>query len=361
MRTFFLAATMLMWAPVAMADSIIAEQAGNWESVVDDNMFVAQTLPDASGIKLVLKPNFIVVYLKFPGRESLPGATLQFDNGLSFTMGAADHHLTTSIGADQMPQFIHALTAGKAATIFAGTERYTISLAGTSSAVDAMSFYAKEHKIPLPLPFTPGMDTALTSTAAQSDETASTIHPVSDQSSLAPSPSPAAMPVQETESGNGMPADERTLISIVDQEHSAFESAANDFAKGATRAQRGHAVCAFLTGTSNGWIGTVETLSSTSNGKGVLKIRISPHITVSTHNNSISDALSGAPSTLIDPASALSQQVASLNQGDQVKFSGQFKPSSGTDCIDEESVTQAGSMEDPEYIMVFSDVRKVSG
>ncbi|BCZ75978.1 hypothetical protein [Novacetimonas maltaceti] len=121
-----------------------------------------------------------------------------------------------------------------------------------------------------------------------------------DASTPAPAPVPAAPTIS-------LPPVEAKLIDIVEQKRTAFEAAENDFAKGSTRAQRGKAICAALpNGVANQWIGTVETLSSTSDGKGVLGVRIGPHVTISTHNNNMSDSLEGGSSTLIDPSSSLS-------------------------------------------------------
>lgn len=106
------------------------------------------------------------------------------------------------------------------------------------------------------------------------------------------------------------------------------------------------------------WIGTVETLSSSSDGKGVLVLRLAPHVTLGTTNNTISDGL--APMrTLITADSPVAQAAAALKEKQAVVFSGSFAPSQ-TDCIAEQSLTQAGSMHDPEFLFRFSSVRPVN-
>jgi hypothetical protein len=50
------------------------------------------------------------------------------------------------------------------------------------------------------------------------------------------------------------------------------------------------------------------------------------------------------------------RQLVSMKKGDRVIFSGSFLPSD-SDCITEASITQSGSMTDPEFIVRFTQVR----
>ena len=96
----------------------------------------------------------------------------------------------------------------------------------------------------------------------------------------------------------------------------------------------------------------MSTLSSNSDGKGVLSIAIAPGVRVKTYNNSFSDI--GAD-TLLKPASSLFQRASSLSVGQKVQFSGRFI-GSVEDCIREVSLTLDGSITEPEFIIKFSDV-----
>lgn len=151
-----------------------------------------------------------------------------------------------------------------------------------------------------------------------------------------------------------MPADEIEFIRAVQQGQAAFRAAPNEMARGGTRSQRRLAICRILTGLSiSGWVGQIEKLSSNSDGRGVLEISIADSIRVETWNNDLSDA---SDRTLIDPTSPLFAALSQMKQRDEVVFSGTFFPS-GTDCVEEHSISLEGSMTDPEFMFRFQSVR----
>ena len=98
---------------------------------------------------------------------------------------------------------------------------------------------------------------------------------------------------------------------------------------------------------------TIAKLSSSSSGKGALVVTIGPKITIGTTNNEFSDSINH---TLLSPSSNVFQQVVSLSKDQQIVFSGSFLPGD-TDCVQETSLTQEGSMTDPEFQFLFTDVR----
>lgn len=147
---------------------------------------------------------------------------------------------------------------------------------------------------------------------------------------------------------------EEQFIAQITKAAAAYDSAPNQMAQGAVRAFRARALCAsFPDGEVRDWTGTVEKLSSTNDGKGVLSIRISPHVTLSTTNNTLSESLA-AQKTLIQVGSPLWSAVVQLAEGQRVEFSGRF--SSGADCFEETSLTVGGGMADPDFIMRFFSV-----
>ena len=81
------------------------------------------------------------------------------------------------------------------------------------------------------------------------------------------------------------------------------------------------------------WIGAIYQLSSNSEGKGVLAVKISDDVYIKTWNNSFSDI---SDHTLIDPTSSFFKTLSNLSEGARIKFSGSFLPSE-TDCIREGS------------------------
>lgn len=150
-----------------------------------------------------------------------------------------------------------------------------------------------------------------------------------------------------------LPTAETALIRAVDEARQTYATAANDMAKGAARPTRARAICRFLRNRAVlGWIGTVRTLSTNGDGKGVLGVRIAPHVTVETWNNDLSDL---GDKTLIAPASPLFTAASALHKGQLVIFSGRFFHSS-TDCIEESSITLEGSLDDPGFIFRFATI-----
>ena len=170
-----------------------------------------------------------------------------------------------------------------------------------------------------------------------------------------PPPAPSASPADLMKQGR--PADEVAFITAVDQGKSAAKQAANDMAKGGTRAVRKTAICAALPSHDIAdWTGKITELSSNSEGKGVLAIDIDDGITLVTWNNALSDT---SDQTLIDPSSSLFKTVSSLKEGDAIKFSGSFIDSD-EDCVEENSLLSVEeSMSNPHFIMRFSSAKQL--
>lgn len=154
------------------------------------------------------------------------------------------------------------------------------------------------------------------------------------------------------------PDREAWLISTVDQFSAAFQSAPNDMAKGLIRHQRAIALCGKESpvkadlGAVSGWEGTVETLDSTNDGRGILVVRIGPHVTLGTTNNALSESI-GPEKTLIPLDSPLYRVAVALKTGQRVRFDGHFFPSK-EDCLKETSLTRAGGMTDPDFLFAFT-------
>jgi uncharacterized protein len=165
-------------------------------------------------------------------------------------------------------------------------------------------------------------------------------------------PSPPATPVASSAAINE--TTEIAFISAIDEARREYNDGSNDLIKGAARVHRRERLCQLLrSAVVRGWTGTVTELSSSSSGKGVLVVSIGPQITVATTNNDFSDSIDH---TLLDPSSNVFKQAVSLSKGQRVSFSGFFLPSK-TDCVEERSLTQDGSMTDPEFNFRFSDVQ----
>ena len=176
-----------------------------------------------------------------------------------------------------------------------------------------------------------------------------------------PSPTPDAQPAKPTVAAVTPPAtppDDKTIeaafISAVDDARAEYDHGQNDLIKGAARVHRRERLCQLMHALAvHEWTGTVTRLSSSSSGKGVLDVSIAPQITIATTNNALSDSFEH---TLLEPDSDVFRQALSLSKGQRVVFSGFFQ-SSDTDCVQERSLTQQGSMTDPEFAFRFTDVQ----
>lgn len=151
-----------------------------------------------------------------------------------------------------------------------------------------------------------------------------------------------------------MPADEQAFIQAVERGAAAYKAGANEMAKGASRPARAKDICAVIKGPAvRDWVGVIDTLSSNSDGKGVLGVKITRVITMKTWNNAVSDA---GDRTLIEPGSPLFNTAAAMKPGAIVYFSGTvFR--SDVDCMRETSLTIGGSMEEPEFLIRFTSMR----
>lgn len=107
-----------------------------------------------------------------------------------------------------------------------------------------------------------------------------------------------------------------------------------------------------------GWLGTVESIS-TDQGADVVSFRIATSmegfdITYGTVSNRMSDARYGS---LITQTSPLFGVLANLHEGDRVVFDGEFLGDpAGKIGTWESSMTERGSMEEPEFNIRFTNV-----
>jgi hypothetical protein len=152
-----------------------------------------------------------------------------------------------------------------------------------------------------------------------------------------------------------MPEPEKLLIAAVEKARAAYAAGANEMAKGAAWPARAKEICAAFKDLRVGnWLGEVETLSSNSDGLGVLSIQIAT-ISIKTWNIALADV---EDRTLIDPDSAVFKRAVVLRKGQRVTFGGQFFRNP-TDCIREGSLTLKGSLTEPEFIFRFSDLAPI--
>ena len=147
-----------------------------------------------------------------------------------------------------------------------------------------------------------------------------------------------------------------SFIATLGSYKERYATARNEFQQSSVRRERASALARILpTRAVDGWIGKISSIETTRNGEGILAVHPlgSDWITVTTSNNSLSGAMDG---TLISSGSALYEQISRLSIGESVIFSGSFR-SSDLDYLEEVSLTERGSIDEPEFIFTFVSVR----
>ena len=132
-----------------------------------------------------------------------------------------------------------------------------------------------------------------------------------------------------------------------------YKKAKNELKKSSTRSSRKGELRNVINDFEvQNWAGTINQLRTNTEGKAILSIRITPNIEVKTSNNALSDVVSN---TLIEQNSQLYNKLMELSVGQEVIFSGHFFNSDG-DYIQEQSITEKGTMVNPEFLMKFTNI-----
>lgn len=186
--------------------------------------------------------------------------------------------------------------------------------------------------------------------------------PPQSQADLAAVPTARATPPTQPmpPESAAIPDAEGWAISVVTSYVEKYEGAPNDMVKGKVRSDRAKELCGpnspikSARGAVKDWIGTVETLDSTNDGRGILAVKIARNVTLKTTNNTFSEGIGDTP-TLIAAGTPLFNAASSLSSGQTVRFSGNFWPGAA-DCMVETSLTPIGAMKDPEFLFRFTAV-----
>lgn len=152
------------------------------------------------------------------------------------------------------------------------------------------------------------------------------------------------------------PPEQANFIKAAERGRMQFKSGQNDLQRGAARPSRANEICTALPEPQlKGWIGTVATLSTNGDGDGVVSIKIAEKLHFETWNNLFSDI---GTDTLIKAGSPLYRTLLNMKVGDFVRFNGRMF-SSRQDCHREKSLTLAGSLNDPAFLVRFSKIERV--
>jgi len=151
-----------------------------------------------------------------------------------------------------------------------------------------------------------------------------------------------------------LPEQQEKFLSINDDFANKYKSAKNEMEQEALRVQRAKAICNLITRPQvKDWVGTVQKVSSDGEGKGVLNVSMSTIANAKTWHDFISDI---GDLTLIRHGTPLHDAVVQLNRDDTIIFSGTFLRDN-KNCFRESSLTQRGSMTDPDWVFRFSSVK----
>jgi hypothetical protein len=112
--------------------------------------------------------------------------------------------------------------------------------------------------------------------------------------------------------------------------------------------------------TVNNWVGKITSIDNSgiindeNDDVAIHVIPLEVKATLETWNNSISD---DGFNTLIKRNSSMATTLMTLKIGDKVTFSGYFIPKED-DFLYEMSITENGSMSEPEFLFKFTDLKK---
>ena len=132
-----------------------------------------------------------------------------------------------------------------------------------------------------------------------------------------------------------------------------YDQGTNDLQKSTARGNRTRALRQQGLNSANNWIGTIDTVTTNGDGKGVISIKLNDNISVATHNNAFSDI---GDNTLIPEGSALFNSLSTLKKGSKVRFSGNFFSKDEKDYLKTISMTVSDAMEKVKFLMKFTSV-----
>ena len=102
------------------------------------------------------------------------------------------------------------------------------------------------------------------------------------------------------------------------------------------------------------WEGSIQSIDSVGDEHAYVSISVCSNVSIKTWNNEFSDMFDG---TLIHIDSELYEQILEFENGLEVITSGKFL-SSDTDFFKETSITDKGSLNEPEYLVNFKLIQK---
>ena len=146
---------------------------------------------------------------------------------------------------------------------------------------------------------------------------------------------------------------EAEFVSVLERSKRRYDAAPNEFQKSTVRRERMAELGRTMTSrTAVDWIGTVARLETNGSGNGILRVHPLGYDWIVIETLPFGE-------TVIPAGSPLYEQVALLSVGNKVIFSGVFGDNN-QDYLAEMSLTEAGSMDEPEFKFKFSSVKPYS-
>jgi len=152
------------------------------------------------------------------------------------------------------------------------------------------------------------------------------------------------------------PKVEQDFIAIIQESKKEYQDAPNELKKSAIRTKRGKLIANALGNNRkfDDWIVRVVKMETSGKGKAILETSIEgTDVKLMTVNNDISNLIY---KTLIEQTDPLYNKISELKEGDKIKISGTFLESDNNDYINEPSLTESGSMENPGFIVRFNKI-----
>jgi hypothetical protein len=152
-----------------------------------------------------------------------------------------------------------------------------------------------------------------------------------------------------------LPQSEAAFIAAVTTARRSFQRTDDESAKTAARNKRAVDVKAALGGGRRfqGWLGTLRAIRTAGGDRRYAVIEIAPAIQLTGRHRLLAD---DEDYTLIDAGTPMAEALAELRPGDPVEVSGDFVDAGG-DWVREASLTQNGSMLDPEFVASVWSIR----
>lgn len=150
------------------------------------------------------------------------------------------------------------------------------------------------------------------------------------------------------------PAEQAAFVQVNEDAQAKYKNRANDLSISPLRRTRDGSICGMHLTNAVNWVGTIHDISP-SDDQILMAVDIADGIYLESFGNAARDKGIG---TQIPKDSPVYRSLLALKEGQRVRFSGQFV-ANDSDCPLENSVTDDGSLREPEYIFKLSQIAPI--